>query len=96
MGATGEGTRRCELCGRVRHLTFHHLIPRANHRNKWFRKRFDREDMRRRGAWLCRPCHDKVHQLYDAKTLGREFNNVQRLREDPDIARFVSWVRMRS
>ncbi len=95
MGRAGDEAGACELCGRIRPLTFHHLIPRANHGNKWFRKRFSRDEMRGRGAWLCRACHDKVHELFDEKTLGRTFNRIEALRAEPEVARFVAWVRKR-
>ncbi len=85
----------CALCARERPLTFHHLIPRTNHRNKWFRKNFDVMDMRTRGLLLCRDCHRKVHQTHDEKTLGRCFNTREALLSDAEIRKFVAWVRKR-
>jgi len=42
----------CELCKRENELTFHHLIPRTNHKNKWFKKNFTREEMNQ-GINIC-------------------------------------------
>ncbi len=87
-----EALGPCALCGRSMRTTFHHLIPRKMHGNKWFRKRFTRERMTQ-GADLCRPCHSAVHAFIDEKTLGREYNSVGALLGHPEVARFVAWVR---
>ncbi|MEL6349954.1 MAG: hypothetical protein AAFV53_43025 [Myxococcota bacterium] len=83
----------CELCGRKRRLTFHHLIPVKLHANRWFRKRFSRDEMKHRGAMLCRDCHNAVHRFIDHKSLGREWNTVERLKTHPELSRFIDWVR---
>ncbi len=83
----------CELCGRPRHLTFHHLIPRTCHSNKWFRKRFSREEMSSRGLDLCRQCHSYIHDRFDEKELGRELNTRDTLLSHDKVFRFVQWVR---
>lgn len=84
----------CELCGRVGEtLTRHHLIPRTRHANKRNQRDFDRTDVKQRIAWLCRPCHDHVHALFSEKTLERQFNSLDSLREHSDVAKFVAWIR---
>jgi hypothetical protein len=83
---------RCELCGREQPLTFHHLIPRKNHRKTRFRKRFPTHEMRNRGLYLCRPCHDGVHDLIDEKELGERYNTREDLLAHEGIARHVAWV----
>lgn len=86
--------RRCALCGRVtkRGTTEHHLIPRTCHRNKWFQKNFTREQMRTTIA-VCRDCHRAIHDLApDEKELGRHYNTVEKLREHPQLSRFLEWV----
>ncbi|MGB3617837.1 MAG: hypothetical protein WBA12_06935, partial [Catalinimonas sp.] len=56
----------CQLCERPdQPLTFHHLIPKTNHRRKQFRRRFDKWELHTRGLNLCRPCHRHLHVLYD-------------------------------
>ena len=82
----------CELCGRERELTFHHLIPRTTHRNKWFKKNFTRDELNR-GIDLCRDCHSAIHTFIpNEKHLGRDFNTREKLLEHPELARFVEWV----
>ena len=81
----------CQLCARELPLTFHHLIPRTLHSNKWFKRNFSREQMRE-GAYLCRDCHGAVHRFIDEKQLGKAFNTLELLSQHPQVARFASWV----
>ena len=81
----------CSLCGCEEPLTFHHLIPRKNHRNKWFRKRFTREEMQTRGIDVCRKCHSYLHRVLDEKELGRNYNTREALLAHPLIAKFVEF-----
>ena len=84
----------CELCGRSElEVTRHHLIPRTRHSNKRNRKLFDREEVRTRLAWLCRPCHGFVHKVLSEKEMELEYNTVERLRAHGEIARFIEWVK---
>ena len=82
----------CALCGRHKPLTFHHLIPRMCHTNKWFRKRFSRTEMSSRGVALCFDCHDYIHTEFTEKELGRHFNTMEALRADEKVSKFVRWV----
>ena len=87
----------CTLCGRVtkRGTTDHHLIPRTCHSNKWFKKRFTREQMRETIA-VCRDCHSAVHRLVPhEKALGRHYNTVTQLMAHAEIGKFVAWVKRR-
>jgi len=86
----------CELCHRtVAALTQHHLVPRMRHRSKRTRRDHDIDALRRRVAWLCRPCHKQVHALIDEKELAANYDTVERLLRHPDLARFVAWIRGR-
>ncbi len=88
---------RCELCGRMtrRDTTRHHLIPRTVHHNKWFRKRFTREEMHAT-VDLCRECHHAVHDLIpDEKELGRSYHTLEKLLAHGAIAGHIEWVRKR-
>ncbi len=88
----------CELCGRVtkRGTTEHHLIPRCCHHNKWFKKRFSRQQMNQTIA-VCRDCHTTIHRLVPCeKELGRHFNTIERLRQHELIGRFIEWVQYRN
>jgi len=85
----------CELCARTRELTFHHLIPRSVHGNKWFRARHTREEMAR-GLQLCRDCHAAIHRFIPSeKELARSFSTREALLAHPELATFVAWVSTR-
>jgi len=85
---------RCELCERASiEVTRHHLIPRTRHSNKRNQKIFDREDVRTRLAWLCRPCHGFIHKILTEKQLEFEYNSVEGLRAHPEIQKFTGWIR---
>lgn len=84
----------CELCGRVtkRGTTAHHLIPRTCHRNKWFQKRFTREQFNET-VDLCHDCHGAIHDFVPReKELGRHYFTLDRLRAHPKLARFLEWI----
>ena len=85
-------TGHCALCGRIAKLTFHHLIPRTLHSNKWFKKQFTREQMNK-GIDVCRECHSAVHRIADHKELGRSLNTREALLAHPEVAKFVEWVK---
>ncbi|MCA8924455.1 MAG: hypothetical protein KDD82_21775 [Planctomycetes bacterium] len=85
----------CALCARELNLTFHHLIPRTTHRNKWFRKTFSFEE-RNRGLDVCPDCHGAIHRFVpNEKVLGRSFNTRELLLAHPELAAFVRWVSTR-
>jgi len=75
--------------------TEHHLIPRTCHRNKWFKKRFTREQMRETIS-VCRDCHRSIHKLIPSeKELGRHYHSVESLMTHDQLSKFVNWVRSR-
>ncbi|MHC4402381.1 MAG: hypothetical protein ACYTG0_22170 [Planctomycetota bacterium] len=81
----------CELCRCEEASTFHHLIPRTVHGNKWFKKRFTREQMRS-GIDVCAECQKTVHKLIDdEKQMGRHYNTLEKLLTHPGVARYVEW-----
>jgi hypothetical protein len=83
----------CQFCQREEAHNFHHFIPRALHRNKWFKKRFTREQMRQ-GMEVCKSCHTAIHDLVpDEKELGRHYNTKELLLGHPEIAKYVQWKR---
>ena len=87
--ADGSG---CDLCAVPHPLTFHHLIPRRNHHKTWFRETFGIVEMRARGAWLCRCCHDFIHAHFDEATLGRRLNTLDALKAEPEIVKHIVWA----
>ena len=85
---------QCAFCLRIlkRGTTEHHLIPRTCHKNRWFQKRYTREQMRTTIP-ACRDCHKAIHDFISSeKELGRHFNTVEDLMEHPEFGRFVGWV----
>lgn len=71
---------RCALCEReVMQITRHHLIPRS----KGGREVVD----------LCVPCHKTLHSFFSNRTLLDELHTVEALRQEPEIARYLSWIR---
>ena len=91
--ATVVATGRCELCERVKPLTFHHLIPRSMHRKPRFQKRYDKREMRSRGMNICRLCHSGIHDLIPEKDLGDKYSTKELLLAHPALAKHVAWVR---
>ena len=84
----------CEMCGREMELTFHHLIPRTLHKNKWFKKNFTREEMNT-GIDVCRDCHNAIHKFIPEKELGRNYNTKEKLLGHEKVFGFVKWVSKR-
>jgi len=89
----GRYTSYCKLCNRVRPLTFHHLIPVILHKNKWFKKNFDKMEMTTQGIMICRDCHMYIHDTFKPKEIGREFNTEDKLRANEKVSKFINFVR---
>ncbi len=88
----------CELCERQlqRGTTEHHLIPRTLHRNKWFRKRYTKQQMCKTVS-LCRDCHGSIHRFVPSeKELGRDYNTLELLKAHPMVRGYLKWVRKRN
>lgn len=84
--------QECELCKReVPSTSRHHLIPRTVHNNKWFKKRFSREEMHAT-VDLCRDCHRQIHKFFGHKELGRFYNSIEKLLADEKVKSFVEWL----
>lgn len=72
----------CQLCEReVERLTVHHLIPR------------ERDGRSGPRAEICAACHRQIHVLFDNVRLERELNCLERLRDEPQMRSFLSWIR---
>ena len=86
----------CELCQCDDARNLHHLIPRTVHSNKWFKKRFTREEMAA-GIDVCRQCHRAIHDLIsNEKELGRNCHSLEKLLAHPEIAKYVAWKQSRA
>jgi hypothetical protein len=74
----------CSLCDRGfqrRALTEHHCLPR------------EKGGTRDHIALLCSQCHGMVHATYTNGTLAAAYPTIAKLREAPELAPFLRWVR---
>ena len=86
---------KCELCEREHLLTFHHLIPRSQHKNKWFKKNFTKEQMNE-GINICKDdCHKQIHILIEEKELGKNYNTKQKLLNHLKVKKYIKWIKER-
>jgi hypothetical protein len=86
---------KCELCEREHLLTFHHLIPKSQHKNKWFKKNFTKEQMNQ-GIDICKDdCHKQIHILISEKELGKNYNTVQKLLSHKEVKKYIKWLKDR-
>ncbi|WP_341733028.1 HNH endonuclease [Microcoleus sp. EPA2] len=77
---------KCELCDReMEALTAHHLIPKQNTK----RKNADPSPT----IDICSACHRQIHSLFDNKHLAQELNSLEKLKNDPQLQRFISWAK---
>lgn len=89
-------TGTCEMCLREElPLTKHHLIPRSLHKNKQVKRRREREELTTRLLWICRSCHNHLHNVIPIKELEREFDTKEALFAHPEIAKYLRWIRGR-
>ena len=83
---------KCELCDRENELTFHHLIPKSQHKNKWFKKNYTRIEMAK-GINVCKyDCHREIHYMITEKELGRSFNTLEKLKRHLKIKKYTKYI----
>jgi hypothetical protein len=91
-----EKTMLCQLCRCDEAYNFHHFIPATLRSNKWFKKRYTKEEMRS-GIDVCRQCHEAIHRLIpDEKDLGRKYHVLENLLSHPGLANYLEWKRKRA
>lgn len=74
----------CALCERgVPRLTQHHLKPKSR-----LKKGESTPTI-----WICWACHRQIHALFSNLELGGEYNSLERLRDEPRMRKFLSWIR---
>ena len=88
-----ESVQCCELCGREKPLSFHHLIPKAVHGRRRFQKRHSKDEMRSRGIYICRLCHSGIRDLLSERELAERFASREALLAHPAVAKHVAWVK---
>lgn len=75
-----EEIHQCALCEReVRQVNKHHIVPKS--------------EGGRVTVELCLACHKTLHSFFTNATLATELNNIPALRENPEIASYLKWVR---
>jgi hypothetical protein len=83
----------CELCSRLKELTFHHYIPKTLHNNKLFKKIYDRKYMQTHGINLCDDCHSAIHNFFTEKELGKKYNDKNKLLSTEKVRNFLKWIK---
>lgn len=76
----------CKLCEReMKKLTVHHLIPRQNTKRKKAKP----------GSTIniCSACHRQIHAFFDNKYLAEELNTIEKLKNQPQMQKFLLWLR---
>lgn len=81
----------CPLCGCTVELTFHHLIPKKLHRRTRFKKNHSKQELNR-GVFVCRLCHNGIHDHYDEMTLAKGFDTFDKIQADLNIQRHAEWA----
>lgn len=87
--------KTCKLCERqVTRTTRHHLIPRTVHKNKWFRKNFEKHQFHQT-VDLCKDCHRQIHKFIPEKEMGRSYNSIEKLKTHEQVHNFLKWLTAR-
>ena len=75
----------CPLCGRPipdgARSSLHHLVPRAEGSTHLDTVR------------LHQICHSAIHARFSEAEIAQRLSDVGSLRQDPELARFLAWVR---
>jgi len=91
--SAADRPKTCELCGRAKPLTFHHLIPKAMHNKKRYQKLYTKDELRSRGLMICGLCHNGIHDLIEEKDLAANYPTKEKLLEHEGLVKHVAWVR---
>ena len=83
----------CQLSGRETSLTRHHLVLQCRHRNKWNKRNFNRQLAETNSALLCAGCLKQFHVLFSEKELERRLHDLPSLRAEPEVQKFVAWIK---
>ena len=85
--------KNCELCNREKQLTFHHLIPKKNHKITYIKKKYSSININTYGIKICKDCHKMIHKLIPHKSLALEYNSKEKLQNHSDLKKFILWVK---
>lgn len=77
---------KCELCERkTDNLTVHHLVPKQSVKRKQANAGPTTD--------ICSACHRQIHALFDNKYLAQNLNTIEKLKSEPQMQKFLSWIR---
>lgn len=77
---------QCQLCEReLEKLTIHHLVPRQAVKRKKAEPGVT--------VAICSPCHRQIHNLFSNLELARHFNTLEKLTNEPRMAKFLAWIK---
>lgn len=83
MNSPSPSIGNCEICGRPMvagsTVNEHHLVP----------KTYKGKDT----ITIHIVCHTKIHSLFTEKELAAHYHTVERLRDHPEMAKFIKWIR---
>ena len=74
----------CPLCNRSlpdNIATKHHLVPKL------------KGGLNGHTEMMHKICHSKIHSVFTEGELAKEYNTVDKLLDNEEIAKFVGWVR---
>lgn len=78
----------CATCHRHTALTKHHLIPKKRHKKIRQTPSPTLDEV----IYICRTCHDGIHDFYDERTLAKEYNTLEKLCADDTLQKHFIWV----
>ena len=91
--AASQNHGSCEICERHRFkLTAHHLIPQVLHR-QFLKQGICSKHELKQVAWLCRGCHDFIHQRIKPKVLAEKYSSVELLLRRHDVREWAKSIR---
>ena len=92
--AVSQNHGSCEICERRRFkLTEHHLIPRAMHGRFLKQGSYIYKYKLKQVAWLCRGCHEFIHQRIKPKVLAEKYSSVELLLRRHDVREWAKSIR---
>ena len=91
--AASQNHGSCEICQRHRlKLTEHHLIPRVMH-GQFLKQGIYNRNKLMQVAWLCRGCHEFIHQRIKPNVLAAKYSSIGLLMRRHDVREWARSLR---
>ena len=91
--AASQNHGSCEICERQRFkLTAHHLIPQVLH-GRFLMQGIHSKHELKQVAWLCRGCHEFIHQRIKPRVLAEKYSSVELLLRRHDVREWAKSIR---